>query len=96
MSHVSEAFALGWYKLVNAVPRLQCQHHCMHRSGQERPSAYQKEDIWVLSSDPSCQVAAGGAGVRGTMHQGWVLLARSSWHGPNKEGRYVHLLSFAV
>ena len=58
-----------------------------HRSGQERPSAYQKDDIWVLFSDPACQLATGGAGSRGSLQQGWVLLARSSWHGPNKDGR---------
>ncbi|KAA6422216.1 MAG: hypothetical protein FRX49_07967, partial [Trebouxia sp. A1-2] len=29
------------------------------QSGQERPIAYQRDDIWVLSSDPFCQVEQG-------------------------------------
>lgn len=60
---------------------------CQCRSGQEKPSAYQKDDLWVLSSQPSFQGVSLQPGLKGRSPQGWVLVARSSWHGPNKDGR---------
>ena len=61
-----------------------------HRSGQEKPSAYQKDDLWVISSEPSFQGPT-QPGLKASLQQGWLLLARSSWHGPNKDGRSVPL-----
>lgn len=67
---------------------LLCLTECTHgRSGQEKPSAYQRDDLWVLSPEPSFQGAALPSGLKGRSPQGWVVVARSLWHGPNKDGR---------
>ena len=79
---------MQWQARVFVLSMLACLTECsQYRSGQEKPSAYQKDDLWVLSSQPSFQGAAPQAGLRSKSAQGWVLLARSSWHGPNKDGR---------
>lgn len=66
------------------------QSQCLaFRAGQEKHSSYQKDDLWVLSNQPSFGLEViGSSGAK--LQQGWLIVAHSIWHGPNREGRFVH------
>lgn len=49
----------------------------------------------MLSSHAAFQ-GAQQSGANGRSAQGWLLLARSLWHGPNKDGRQNILLPVAL
>ena len=47
---------------------------------------FRKDDLWVVGSGPELQGAAAGR-VGDRLAAPWVAVARSCWHGPNREGR---------
>lgn len=52
--------------------------------GGSKPD-FRKDDLWVVGSGPELQGTA--AGRVGDRLASWVAVARSCWHGPNREGR---------
>ena len=59
-----------------------CYMFCVCSSGQGKSSSYHKDDLWVIGSTRDLQEGEGKHG-----SSSWVAVARSCWHGPNKEGR---------
>ncbi|KAK9844143.1 hypothetical protein WJX81_005799 [Elliptochloris bilobata] len=56
-------------------------------SGRGAKPDFRKDDLWVLGSGPELEApTAGGVGDR--LVAPWVAIARSAWHGPNREGRF--------
>ena len=53
------------------------------RDGQEKSTAYRKDELWLFSNVPDFNTAAAAA----SMQQPWVAVACSKWHGPNKDGK---------
>ena len=49
-------------------------------------SPSRRDDLWVLSSTPAFAVR-NPAGVGDRLKQPWIGVARSAWHGPNRDGR---------
>ena len=54
--------------------------------GQEKSSAFRRDDLWVVGSHPELEPAAGGP-CRDRHAAPWVAVMRSCWHGPNRKGR---------
>ena len=64
------------------LPQYPCHLLCACSSGQGKSSSYHKDDLWVIGSTRDLQEGEGRTG-----SSSWVAVARSCWHGPNKEGR---------
>ena len=47
---------------------------------------FRKDDLWVIGSGPELEGAAAGL-LGNPLAAPWVVIARSCWHGPNREGR---------
>ncbi|KAK9800288.1 hypothetical protein WJX73_004434 [Symbiochloris irregularis] len=54
-------------------------------SGLEKSGSYRRDDLWVLSSSPNLDPAEGETNNRS--QKPWLAVARSLWHGPNKDGK---------
>ena len=69
-------------KLHTVLLEYSCYLICACSSGRGKSSSYHKDDLWVIGSTRDLQERDGGNG-----SSSWVAVARSCWHGPNKEGR---------
>lgn len=50
-------------------------------SSRGKASSYHKSDVWILSNSPTFGFKKG--------QSVWTCFAKSVWHGPNKDGKYV-------
>jgi hypothetical protein len=63
-----------------------CSMYLTLQSGVQCSAEYRKDQLWVVGSRPDLDVPCQNAPCD-RLAQPFTVVARSCWHGPNREGR---------
>ena len=58
------------------------------KSGRAKNVEYSKGDLWIVSNDPFMRSGFGPGQVGDRNRAPWVAVARSTWFGPNQDGKF--------
>lgn len=55
-----------------------CSYTLVIKENRGKSTDYHKDDLWILSNQPRLESSSPDS---------WIILCRSIWHGPNKDGK---------